>query len=82
MYLVRHIKVSTFLLYIFLQTINDTTPDVREASYQALGTAMKVVGEKPLMPFLTDVDNIKMAKVRYILDQLLICIAFCLSICP
>lgn len=46
-----------------MQTINDTTPDVREASYGALGTAMKVVGEKPVMPFLTDVDDIKLQKV-------------------
>ena len=37
--------------------------DVREASFVALGTAMKVVSEKNIMPFLGDVDNIKMTKV-------------------
>ena len=50
---------------LYLQTVNDTTPDVREASFDALGTAMKVVGEKPIMPFLADVDNIKLQKVGF-----------------
>ena len=49
--------------------MNDTTPDVREASYEALGTAMKVVGEKPIMPFLSEVDNIKLQKVTYYIRQ-------------
>lgn len=31
---------------------------------------MKVVGEKPIMPFLADIDNIKMGKV-YILFLLI-----------
>ena len=48
----------------FLQTVNDTAPDVREASYDAIGVAMKVVSEKNIAPFLADVDNIKMQKVR------------------
>lgn len=38
-------------------------PTVRDTSAEALGTAMKVVGEKGISPFLTDVDNIKMTKV-------------------
>lgn len=51
------------IINVLLQTVNDTSPEVREASFEALGTAMKVVGEKHLQPFLTDVDSIKMAKV-------------------
>ncbi|ESO97492.1 hypothetical protein LOTGIDRAFT_228176 [Lottia gigantea] len=47
-----------------LKTVNDTTGEVREASFQALGTAMKVVTEKNITPFLNDVDNIKMAKIQ------------------
>ncbi|XP_074659801.1 cytoskeleton-associated protein 5-like [Tubulanus polymorphus] len=61
------------LLKIFcvslLKTINDTAPDVREASFQALGTAMKVVGEKPLAPFLADVDNIKVGRIKECCDK-------------
>jgi len=37
---------------------------VREASFVALGTAMKVVGEKVLGAFMGEIDPIKMTKVR------------------
>ncbi|XP_041367175.1 cytoskeleton-associated protein 5-like isoform X2 [Gigantopelta aegis] len=47
-----------------LKTVNDTTPEVREASYAALGTAMKVVSEKHILSFLVDVDSIKMQKIQ------------------
>ena len=45
-------------LYVF-----GPDPTVRDNSAEALGTLLKVVGEKMLMPFLTDVDNLKMQKV-------------------
>lgn len=45
------------------QTVNDTAAEVREASFMALGTAMKVVTEKNIMAYLADVDSIKMQKV-------------------
>ena len=48
---------------VILQTVNDTSPEVREKSFEALGTAMKVVSEKHIGPFLVDVDSIKMTKV-------------------
>ncbi|XP_062581374.1 cytoskeleton-associated protein 5-A-like [Saccostrea cucullata] len=52
-----------------MKTVSDTAPDVREASFQALGTAMKVVSEKHMMPFLVDVDNIKMQKIKECCDS-------------
>ena len=54
-------QFSTLLCH--LQTVNDTDPTVREASFEALGIAMKVVSEKHVMPFLADVDPIKLQKV-------------------
>ncbi|KAI8499624.1 Cytoskeleton associated protein 5 [Branchiostoma belcheri] len=42
----------------------DTAPDVREAAFEAIGTAMRVVGEKPIAPFLTELDQIKMGKIK------------------
>lgn len=39
-------------------------PTVRDNSAEALGTAMKVVGEKAIMAYIGDVDNLKQAKVR------------------
>lgn len=40
-----------------------TDPSVRDNAAEALGTALKVVGDKTLLPFLSDVDNLKMVKV-------------------
>ena len=45
------------------QTVNDTSPEVREASFIALGTILKVVGEKFMNQFLSEIDPIKMTKV-------------------
>lgn len=43
--------------------MNDSAPEVRDAAFEALGTAMKVVGEKAVNPFLTDLDKLKLDKV-------------------
>ena len=47
-----------------LKTLNEPDPLVRDNSAEALGTAMKLVGEKALLPFLADLDNLKMAKIK------------------
>ena len=46
------------------QQVNDSAPEVRDAAFEALGTAMKVVGEKAVNPFLSDLDKLKLDKVR------------------
>lgn len=45
------------------QQVNDSAPEVRDAAFEALGTAMKVVGEKAVNPFLADLDKLKIDKV-------------------
>lgn len=55
-----------------LKTLNEPDPTVRDSSAEALGTAMKVVGEKQIMVFLTDVDNLKMTKVKECCDKAVI----------
>lgn len=47
-----------------IKALNESDPSVRDNAAEALGTALKVVGEKTLMPFVSDVDNLKMAKIR------------------
>nr|CDS20280.1 microtubule associated protein xmap215 [Echinococcus granulosus] len=42
----------------------DTTMEVREASFSALGTAMFVVTEKNIMPFLADIDSIRLSRIK------------------
>lgn len=45
------------------QQINDPAPEVRDAAFEALGTAQKVVGEKAVNPFLAEVDKLKLDRV-------------------
>lgn len=49
--------------YLSLQHINDSAPEVRDAGFEALGTALKVAGEKAVNPFLADVDKLKLDRV-------------------
>ncbi|KAH0514333.1 Cytoskeleton-associated protein 5 [Microtus ochrogaster] len=49
---------------IFLTHISDSAPEVRDAAFEALGTALKVVGEKAVNPFLADVDKLKLDKIK------------------
>uniref|UniRef100_A0A8C2FTH4 Cytoskeleton associated protein 5 n=1 Tax=Cyprinus carpio TaxID=7962 RepID=A0A8C2FTH4_CYPCA len=53
----------------FLKQVNDSAPEVRDAAFEALGTALKVVGEKAVNPFLTDVDKLKLDKVKMCLKK-------------
>ncbi|XP_023289884.1 protein mini spindles isoform X2 [Orussus abietinus] len=55
-----------------LKTLNEPDPTVRDNSAEALGTALKLVGEKAISPFLTDLDNLKMAKIKECADQAVI----------
>ena len=43
--------------------MNDSAPEVRDAAFEALGTAMKVAGEKAVNPFLADLDKLKLDRV-------------------
>ncbi|XP_058162245.1 cytoskeleton-associated protein 5 [Dasypus novemcinctus] len=67
----RHCTASTLpksLLKPFcaalLKHISDSAPEVRDAAFEALGTALKVVGEKAVNPFLADVDKLKLDKIK------------------
>ncbi|XP_060032467.1 cytoskeleton-associated protein 5 [Erinaceus europaeus] len=67
----RHCTASTLpksLLKPFcaalLKHINDSAPEVRDAAFEALGTALKVVGEKAVNPFLADVDKLKLDRIK------------------
>lgn len=57
-------KLLKALVTSLLKTLNDSDPVVREGSSVALGTAMKVVSERVMLPFLGDLDNLKMEKVK------------------
>ncbi|XP_034021554.1 cytoskeleton-associated protein 5-A-like isoform X1 [Thalassophryne amazonica] len=44
--------------------VNDSSPEVRDAAVEALGTSMKVVREKAVNPFLADLDKLKKDKIK------------------
>lgn len=62
-------KVLKPLCLSLLKTLNDTDVTVRDHSAEALGTALKVSGERLMGPFLQDVDAIKMAKIKDCCDK-------------
>ncbi|XP_034031603.1 cytoskeleton-associated protein 5 isoform X2 [Thalassophryne amazonica] len=49
--------------------VNDSSPEVRDAAFEALGTSMKVVGEKAVNPFLADLDKLKQDKIKECADK-------------
>ena len=53
----------TICLCHLMQKLDDTAPAVRDSAAEALGTAMKVVGEKAMGPFIDPLDKIKSDKV-------------------
>ncbi|XP_051885307.1 cytoskeleton-associated protein 5 isoform X2 [Pristis pectinata] len=52
-----------------LKQINDSALEVRDAAFEALGTALKVVGERVMNPFLVDVDKLKLDKIKESSDK-------------
>ncbi|KAM6133756.1 LOW QUALITY PROTEIN: cytoskeleton-associated protein 5 [Phoenicopterus ruber ruber] len=46
-----------------LKHINDSAPEVRDAGFEALGTALRA-GEKAVNPFLADVDKLKLDRIK------------------
>lgn len=57
-------KLLKVYVSALLKNLSESDPTVRDAAAEALGTAMKLVGEKNITPFLTDVDALKMEKIK------------------
>lgn len=64
-------KLLKILIPIVIKHTSDSDPEVREASYSALGAAMKAIGEKPCMVLLTEIaeDKTKMTKILAARDR-------------
>uniref|UniRef100_A0A0A1WXY4 Cytoskeleton-associated protein 5 n=1 Tax=Zeugodacus cucurbitae TaxID=28588 RepID=A0A0A1WXY4_ZEUCU len=57
-------KLLKLLVTTLIKTLNEPDPTVRDASADALGTLLKLMGEKSVGPFLVEVDALKMAKIK------------------
>ncbi|KAM6980607.1 cytoskeleton-associated protein 5-like [Aplochiton taeniatus] len=55
-----------------LKHVNDSSPEVRDAAFEALGAAMKVAGERAVNPFLADLDKLKVDKIKENADKVLL----------
>ncbi|XP_017847656.1 protein mini spindles isoform X3 [Drosophila busckii] len=62
-------KLIKLMVTSLLKTLNESDPTVRDNSAEALGTLMKLMGDKALGPLLTDVDPLKMAKIKECHDK-------------
>ena len=52
-----------------VKLIDDSQADVREASFEALGTIKKAAGERNVNPFLGELDSIKEGKIQEFYDK-------------
>ncbi|XP_077424223.1 cytoskeleton-associated protein 5 isoform X2 [Vanacampus margaritifer] len=52
-----------------VKQVNDSALEVRDAAFDALGTAMKVVGEKAVNVYLADLDKLKLDKIKECADK-------------
>ncbi|XP_054741360.1 protein mini spindles isoform X5 [Anastrepha obliqua] len=57
-------KLLKLLVTTLIKTLNEPDPTVRDASAEALGTLLKLMGDKSVGPFLIEVDALKMAKIK------------------
>lgn len=72
-YLVRLLKETTTaplkseipeIIASAVKLVGDTLPDVRSCGFEAVGTFMKITGERELNPYLDSIDDIKMKKIK------------------
>lgn len=62
-------KTLKTLVTTLIKTLNESDPTVRDCSADAIGTLMKLMGEKQVGPFLVDVDALKIAKIKECHDK-------------
>ncbi|XP_049825977.1 protein mini spindles isoform X2 [Aethina tumida] len=67
-------KLLKALTTTLTKNINESDPVVRDAAAEAIGTLMKLVGEKAIGPFLVELekDNLKMTKIKECCDKAVI----------
>ncbi|CAH1965388.1 unnamed protein product [Acanthoscelides obtectus] len=67
-------KLLKAITTALVKNINEPDPSVREASAEAIGTLMKLVGEKAMAPYIIELekDNLKMAKIKEFCDKAVI----------
>ena len=47
-----------------MQNTGEADPGVRDSAFESLGMLWKCLGEKHILPNITDMDDLKLAKVK------------------
>jgi len=57
-------KITKGYVSALLETLNESDPTVRDNAAMALGALWKFLGENKVMPFMPDLDKLKLDKIR------------------
>lgn len=57
-------KILKALMAVLIKNLNESDPAVRDASAEVLATIQKLLGEKAVTPYLSEVDPLKLAKIK------------------
>lgn len=57
-------KILKTLMATLVKTLNESDPAVRDASAEVLATLSKLLGDKVVTPYLSEVDPLKLAKIK------------------
>ena len=49
---------------LVVQRLEDTAPQVRDAACEVLGTLLKLLGDRPMVAYVENIEKTKMTKVR------------------
>lgn len=68
------VKINESIIWNMCYLYKFADPNVRDYSFEALGTLMKLVGEKAISPFIAELekDNLKMTKIKESCDKAVI----------
>lgn len=57
-------KILKAVMAVLIKNLNESDPAVRDASAEVLATIQKLLGEKVVTPYLSEVDPLKLAKIK------------------
>ncbi|KAL3312259.1 Cytoskeleton associated protein 5, partial [Cichlidogyrus casuarinus] len=63
-------KVLKAYIMPLCKTCQDTVPEVRDSSFDAIAATMLILGENALQPFLADVDQLRVNRIKESLQKL------------
>lgn len=65
-------KILKTLMATLVKTLNESDPAVRDASAEVLATLSKLLGEKVVSPYLSEIDPLKLAKIKESADKVVL----------